>query len=76
MRDSQPLMPGVVKYSALARKVTRRGTTTGMKNESQNDRWLLARIAAPSAGMFSRPSTHGRQTSLSNGPRTMSLRNQ
>jgi len=37
-RDNRPFRPGVVKYSDLARKVTRRGTITGMKNESQNDR--------------------------------------
>ena len=48
-------MPGVVKYSVLARNVTLRGTITGMKNESQNDRWLLARIAGPSSGTFSQP---------------------
>ena len=44
---SQPLMPGPVKYSALARKVTRRGSDSGMKIQSEYDRWLLARIAAP-----------------------------
>ena len=38
IREKKPLMPGVVKYSDLARKVTLRGTITGMKNESQNDR--------------------------------------
>jgi hypothetical protein len=37
-REKKPLMPGVVKYSALARKVTLRLTMTGMKNESQNER--------------------------------------
>jgi hypothetical protein len=67
-RESQPFRPGVVKYSALARNVTLRGTITGMKNESENDRWLLARIAAPSDGMFSRPSVHGRQINRRNGP--------
>ena len=56
-RDSRPLSPAVVKYSALARKVTRRLTITGMKKESQKDRWLLARIAPPCSGMFSSPST-------------------
>ncbi len=49
-REKRPFRPGVVKYSDLARNVTRRGTNTGMKNESQNDRWLLARIAGPSLG--------------------------
>src|ERR1700722_1557046 len=45
------------KYSALARKVTLRVTTSGMKNESQKDWWLAARTAGPDFGMFSRPST-------------------
>ena len=45
------------KYSALARNVTRRLTTIGMKNESQKDWWLAARTAGPDVGMFSRPST-------------------
>ena len=58
----------MVKYSALARKVTLRGTITGKKNESQNDRWLLARIAGRSSGMFSSPSTHGRHSPRRNGP--------
>ena len=43
-------MPGVVKYSALARKVTLRGTITGMKNESEKERWLLAMITGRSSG--------------------------
>ena len=38
-------MPGVVKYSDFARKVTLRLTSTGKKNESLKDRWLLARMA-------------------------------
>ncbi len=37
--EKNPLTPGVVKYSALARKVTLRlGTSSGMKNESEKDR--------------------------------------
>ena len=35
---SRPLIPGVVKYSALARKVTLRRNISGKKNESENER--------------------------------------
>jgi len=45
----------------LAKKITWRGTTSGMKIESANDRWLLATMTGPSSGMFSSPSTHGRK---------------
>ena len=45
------------KYSALARKVTLRRTTSGMKKESQKDWWLAASTAGPCLGMCSRPST-------------------
>ena len=31
---NQPLIPGPVKYSALATKVTRRGSVSGMKIQS------------------------------------------
>ncbi len=31
---NQPLMPGVLKYSALATKVTRRGRVSGMNSQS------------------------------------------
>ena len=48
------------KYSALARKVTLRRTTRGMKNESQNDWWLAASTAGPWVGTFSLPSTFTR----------------
>ena len=48
------------KYSALATYVTRRGTTRGRKNESQNEIWFEARIADPLGGMCSRPSTRTR----------------
>jgi hypothetical protein len=41
--------------------VIRRGTISGKKIESRNERWLLARIAGPYAGMFSAPSTSGRK---------------
>ena len=69
-------MPGDVKYSALATKVTRRGSVSGMKSQSAYDRWLLARIAGPSAGTFSAPWTCGRKTSRSHGPRAIHFRNQ
>ena len=69
-------MPGVVKYSALARKVTLRGASNGRKKESQKDRWLLARIAGRSSGMFSRPSIQGRQIRRSSGPSMMNLASQ
>ena len=52
---NQPLMPGVVKYSALATKVTRRVSVSGMNSQSAYDRWLLARIAGPSSGTWSMP---------------------
>ena len=40
------------KYSALAKNVTLRVTTSGMKNESQNDWWLgTARTAGPFLGI-------------------------
>ena len=73
---SQPLMPGVVKYSALATKVTRRGSVSGMKSQSAYDRWLLARIAGPSSGTFSTPAACGRKTSRRIGPRAIHFRNQ
>ncbi len=64
----RPLTPGVVKYSALAMKVTLRSRTAGRKKESEKDRWLLARIAGPAAGTCSRPSTQGRKASFSVPP--------
>ena len=48
------------KYSALARNVTLRRTTSGMKKESQNDWWLAASTAGPCLGMCSLPSTFTR----------------
>ncbi len=53
-------MPRPVKYSALARKTTLRGSGSGPKKWSANDRWLLARMAGPRLGMFFRPRDHGR----------------
>ena len=52
---NQPLIPGLVKYSALATKVTRRVSVSGMNSQSAYDRWLLARIAGPSSGTLSTP---------------------
>ena len=69
-------MPGVVKYSALATKVTRRGRVSGMNSQSAYERWLLARIAGPSSGTFSAPSMTGRKMTRSNGPSAIHLRNQ
>src|SRR5256886_15856598 len=69
----KPLSPLPVKYSALATKVTFRFTISGMKIESENDRWLLAMIAGPWFGTFSRPSTCGRKIALSQGPRSTYL---
>ncbi len=65
---SLPLTPGAVKYSDLAMNVTLRSSTAGRKNESEKERWLLARIAGPRSGMFSRPSTHGRKASFRDPP--------
>ena len=59
-RCRKPFTPVPVKYSALARKVTRRLSDMGMKIQSAAERWLLARIAAPVAGTFSMPSASGR----------------
>ena len=73
---SLPLIPVPVKYSDFARNATGRGTMTGMKMESEKERWFEARIAAPSAGTLSRPLTQGRNSSLSTGPRTNVFMNQ
>ena len=40
-------------------KATSRSTSSGRKKESITARWLEARIAAPSTGMFSSPRIHG-----------------
>jgi hypothetical protein len=64
-----------MKYSALAIKVIFRGTAIGKNMESENDRWLLAIRAAPSAGTFSRPSTQGWNVISKAGPIAMFLRN-
>jgi len=65
----RPFAPLPVKYSDLARKITLRGSGSGPKKWSENDRWLLAMTAGPSRGTFSVPSAHGRNTSARNGPR-------
>ena len=44
---------------------------SGRNTESTNDRWLLARIAAPDAGMLRRPTIQGRQIAFVIGPITM-----
>jgi hypothetical protein len=67
---ARPLTPVPVKYSALARNVTRRLSMIGRKIESENDRWFEARIAPPVVGTFSPPRTHGRNTERSTGPST------
>jgi acyl-CoA synthetase (AMP-forming)/AMP-acid ligase II len=72
----KPLMPLPAKYSAFATKVTFRRTISGMKIESENDKWLLAMIAAPSAGTLSAPSTRGRNSSRNHGPRRTNFNNQ
>jgi hypothetical protein len=44
-------------YSALPTYVMRRGRTAGRKNESRTDVWEGHRMAGPSAGTCSSPST-------------------
>jgi hypothetical protein len=51
---------GSSKYSALATKVILRCSTSGRKIESENDTWLLARMAPPATGTNSIPSTRTR----------------
>jgi len=48
-----------VKYSLFARKVTFRGTTSGIKIESLKDKWLEAIIAFPVIGTWRSPDTFG-----------------
>jgi hypothetical protein len=60
-----------VKYSLFARKTTGLLSISGRNIESENDRWLLARMAAPSEGIFSEPLTQGRNNTLRIGPRNM-----
>jgi hypothetical protein len=60
----------------LARNVIRRGTSSGKKNESEKDRWLLAKMTAPSSVTFSSPMTYGRKNNRRTGPKITFLRNQ
>jgi hypothetical protein len=60
-----------VKYSLLARKTTGLLSISGRKIESEKDKWLLARMAAPSEGIFSEPRTQGLNMILRRGPRTI-----
>ncbi len=69
-------MPGVVKYSAFATNVTRRDSVSGMNSQSAYERWLLARMTAPSSGTFSPPSVCGRKMRRSSGPTNTHLSNQ
>jgi len=64
-----PFMPGDVKYSLFARKVTFLGTTSGMKIESLKERWLEAMITGPDCGTFRSPVTLGRKSKVKIGMR-------
>src|SRR5580698_5221813 len=59
-----------VKYSDFAAKVSGRSSISGRKIESTMDRWLEARMAPPSGGMYSRPVIRGRQRRRKSGPAT------
>ncbi len=48
-----------------------RSIMSGRNTESMKERWLLARIAAPSAGTLRRPTIHGRKIAFRSGPITM-----
>src|SRR6266487_1866766 len=65
----RPFSPRPVKYSDLARNVTFRGSGSGPKKWSENDRWFQARMAGPSRGTLSAPSAHGRNKTARIGPR-------
>ena len=56
-----PFSPRPVKYSDLPRKITFRGTGSGPKKWSENDRWLLARMTGPRRGTFFTPHARGRK---------------
>ena len=62
-------MPGEVKYSLFARKVTLRGTTSGMKIESEKERWFEAMITGPTVGTKRKPVTFGRKANIRSGLR-------
>jgi hypothetical protein len=63
------LMPGDVKYSLLAKKVTFLGTTSGIKIESLKERWFDAIITGPDCGTLRRPVTFGRNSKVRMGIR-------
>jgi hypothetical protein len=65
----RPFGPGEVKYSLLAKKVTLRGTTKGMKIESLNERWFEAMMTGPLSGTLRSPFTLGLKASIKNGVR-------
>src|SRR4051794_23986477 len=58
---TRPLMPLVVKYSALAKKATGRGMSAWTITLSRKERWLGATMKGPSLGTFSSPMTVGLQ---------------
>jgi hypothetical protein len=66
---SRPFGPGDVKYSLLAKKVTLRGTTKGIKIESLNERWFEAIITGPLDGTWRNPRTLGRKANIKIGVR-------
>jgi hypothetical protein len=65
----KPFKPGDVKYSLLAKNVTLRGTTSGIKIESLKDRWLEAMITGPELGTCRNPVTLGRKINIKSGIR-------
>ena len=60
-------MPGEVKYSLFAKKVTLRGTTNGMNIESLNERWFEAMITGPLLGTWRSPLTFGLNSNIKSG---------
>jgi hypothetical protein len=56
-----------VKYSLFAKKVTLRGTTSGIKIESLNERWLEAIITGPVLGTCLNPLTFGLKININSG---------
>ena len=53
-----------------------KGPVMRVKIESEKERWLQARITGPSPGTWARPSTRGRKSAFSTGPRTTYLSSQ
>jgi hypothetical protein len=64
---NKPFGPGEVKYSLLAKKVTLRGTTSGINIESLKERWLEAIITGPRVGTLRSPRTLGRKVNIKIG---------